>query len=161
MKTHAMNPTHIHIVITHLPIYGAFLGTLVLAWSLFARSAPTKVAAYGVLLIASVGAVIAFRTGGDAEETAERIAGISKTALEAHEHFADNAYVAFLVLGVASLLAIWITYRHARLARTVAWLMLVIAVVAFGLAARTGYLGGQIRHTEIQSPPPAGVLHED
>ncbi|MCO6486480.1 MAG: hypothetical protein J5I41_11960 [Saprospiraceae bacterium] len=156
-----MNPTHIHLVITHLPIYGAFLGALVLVWGLLSRSVPTKVAAYGVLLIASLGAVIAFQTGEEAEETAERIAGISKTALEAHEHFADNAYVAFIVLGVASLLAMWITYRHARLARTVAWLMLVIAMVAFGLAARTGYLGGQIRHTEIQSPPPAGVHHED
>lgn len=156
-----MNPTHIHLVITHLPIYGAFLGALVLVWGLLSRSVSTKVAAYGILLIASLGAVIAFLTGEEAEETAERIAGISKTALEAHEHFADNAYVAFLVLGVASLLAIWITYRLARWARTVAWLMLLIAVVAFGLAARTGYLGGQIRHTEIQSPPPAEVHHED
>lgn len=156
-----MNPTHIHLVITHLPIYGAFLGALVLVWGLLSRSVSTKVAAYGILLIASLGAVIAFLTGEEAEETAERIAGISKTALEAHEHFADNAYVAFLVLGVASLLAIWITYRLARWERTVARLMLVIAVVAFGLAARTGYLGGQIRHTEIQSPPPAEVHHED
>lgn len=156
-----MNPTHIHLVITHLPIYGAFLGALVLVWGLLSRSVSTKVAAYGILLIASLGAVIAFLTGEEAEETAERIAGISKTALEAHEHFADNAYVAFLVLGVASLLAIWITYRLARWERTVAWLMLLIAVVAFGLAARTGYLGGQIRHTEIQSPPPAEVHHED
>ncbi len=156
-----MNPTHIHLVITHLPIYGAFLGALVLVWGLLSRSVSTKVAAYGILLIASLGAVIAFLTGEEAEETAERIAGISKTALEAHEHFADNAYVAFLVLGVASLLAIWITYRLARWARTVAWLMLLLAVVAFGLAARTGYLGGQIRHTEIQSPPPAEVHHED
>lgn len=156
-----MNPTHIHLVITHLPIYGAFLGALVLVWGLLSRSVSTKVAAYGILLIASLGAVIAFLTGEEAEETAERIAGISKTALEAHEHFADNAYVAFLVLGVASLLAIWITYRLTRWARTVAWLMLLLAVVAFGLAARTGYLGGQIRHTEIQSPPPAEVHHED
>lgn len=156
-----MNPTHIHLVITHLPIYGAFLGALVLVWGLLSRSVSTKVAAYGILLIASLGAVIAFLTGEEAEETAERIAGISKTALEAHEHFADNAYVAFLVLGVASLLAIWITYRLARWARTVAWLMLLLAVVAFGLAARTGYLGGQIRHTEIQSPSPAEVHHED
>ena len=28
---------------------------------------------------------------------------------------------------------------------------LVIAIVSFALVARTGYLGGQIRHTEISS----------
>jgi hypothetical protein len=28
---------------------------------------------------------------------------------------------------------------------------LVIAFISFGLVARTGYLGGQIRHTEIGS----------
>jgi hypothetical protein len=27
----------------------------------------------------------------------------------------------------------------------------VVALVSFGLVARTGYLGGQIRHTEIRT----------
>jgi hypothetical protein len=41
--------------------------------------------------------------------------------------------------------------------------MLVVSLVSFGLVARTGYLGGQIRHTEIANGAtlPAGNLEKD
>jgi hypothetical protein len=33
--------------------------------------------------------------------------------------------------------------------KTTSLLILFISIISFGLVARTGYLGGQIRHTEI------------
>ncbi|MDP1746508.1 MAG: hypothetical protein Q8L90_13090, partial [Bacteroidota bacterium] len=33
--------------------------------------------------------------------------------------------------------------------RNVAWVILFISLISFGLIARTGYLGGLIRHTEV------------
>jgi uncharacterized membrane protein len=37
------------------------------------------------------------------------------------------------------------------LTRTTAFVILLISLISFGLVARTGYLGGQIRHTEISN----------
>jgi len=41
--------------------------------------------------------------------------------------------------------------RKSPLTRTIAFISLFISLISFILVARTGYLGGQIRHTEIGS----------
>jgi uncharacterized membrane protein len=54
-----------------------------------------------------------------------------------------------IVLGVASILGLFLTLKKSPLTRTMAFIILFISLISFGLVARTGYLGGQIRHTEI------------
>lgn len=144
-----MNPTHIHLLITHLPIFGAVLGGLVLGYGLWSKSNETKTAAYLLFILSSVGAVISYLTGEAAEETVENIQGIAETAIERHEEFALYALVSLLVLGVASVIGIFMTLRKSAWTRTIAVVVLLISLGSFGLAARTGYLGGQIRHTEL------------
>src|SRR5690349_14876278 len=70
-----MDLTHLHLMITHLPVYGSILGALILIYGMVAQSRHTKMAAYYVLLISSLGGVIAFSTGEAAEETVERMQG--------------------------------------------------------------------------------------
>ena len=149
-----MNQTHIHLLITHLPIIGSILGGLVLAHGIWTKSNQTKIAAYHVLIISSIGAVIAYLTGEGAEETVEKIQGVSEQVIEQHSDFAVYALVALSILGVTSILGFFITLRKSLLTRVVALITLVIALISFGLIARTGYLGGQIRHTEINTPIP-------
>ena len=71
-----MNQTHLHLLITHLPIFGSILGGLVLAHGIWTKSNQTKIAAYNVLIISSIGAVVAYLTGEGAEETVEKIPGV-------------------------------------------------------------------------------------
>lgn len=149
-----MNQTHIHLLITHLPIIGSILGGLVLGYGIWTKSNQTKIAAYHVLIISSIGAVIAYLTGEGAEETVEKIQGVSERIIEQHSDFAVYALVALGILGVASILGFIITFRKSPLTRIVAIITLVISLISFGLIARTGYLGGQIRHTEINAPTP-------
>jgi uncharacterized membrane protein len=94
---------------------------------------------------------MAYLTGEAAEETAEHIAGVSKNLIEQHEDFAMPALISLIVLGVASIAALFLTLRKPSSTRTVAVVVLFISLISFGLTARTGYLGGQIRHTEINS----------
>uniref|UniRef100_UPI0040490F08 hypothetical protein n=1 Tax=Flavobacterium sp. TaxID=239 RepID=UPI0040490F08 len=49
-----MNQTHIHLLITHLPIFGSILGGVVLAFGLSSKSDDTKIAAYILFIISSV-----------------------------------------------------------------------------------------------------------
>src|SRR5690348_1044172 len=80
-----MDQTHVHLVITHLPIYGAILGMLTLVYGIMARSNHTKKAAYMILLIASLGGIVAYYTGESAEESLKNISGINKDLIEDHE----------------------------------------------------------------------------
>jgi len=147
-----MNQTHIHLLITHLPIFGSILGGLVLAHGLWTKSNQTKIAAYNIFIISAIGAGIAYLTGEAAEETVENIQGISENIIEQHEDFAVFALVSLIILGVASLAGLFLTLRKSALTKTTAILVLFISLISFGLVARTGYLGGQIRHTEINNP---------
>ncbi len=146
-----MDQTHIHLLITHLPIFGSILGGLVLAHGLWTKSNQTNIAAYNLFIISAIGAIIAYLTGEAAEETVENIQGVVEDTIKTHEEFALFALISLIILGVASILGLFLTIKKSPLTRTTAFLILFISLITFGLVARTGYLGGQIRHTEINS----------
>ena len=144
-----MDQTHIHLIITHLPIFGSILGGLVLAYGLWTKSTDTKIAAYGLFIISSIGAGIAYLTGEAAEESVEHLPSIIESTIERHEDFATYALVSLIILGVTSILGMFLTLRKSPVTRTLAFVIFLISLVSFGLVARTGFLGGQIRHSEI------------
>lgn len=144
-----MDQTHIHLVITHLPIFGSVLGGLVLAHGLWTKSNQTKIAAYNIFIISSIGAGIAYLTGEAAEESVENLPGVFEATIERHEDFAIYAFVSLIILGVFSNIGIFLTLKKSSTSRTLAFVIFLISLVSFGLVARTGFLGGQIRHSEI------------
>lgn len=146
-----MDKVHIHLLITHLPIFGSILGGLVLAHGIGTKSYQTIIAAYYVIIVSSTGAVIAYLTGEGAEEAVEDIQGVAKNMIGQHEEFALYALIALSVAGLISLLGLYLTIKKSSMENTVALLTLFVTIISFGLVARTGYLGGQIRHTEIGS----------
>lgn len=154
-----MNQTHIHLLITHLPIVGAALGALVLIHGIWRKSDSTLIAAYNVLIISAIGAGIAYATGEAAEETIEHLRVVSKEIIEEHAESAVASLIALIVMGAIAVAGLFVTLKGASLIRPVAFTTLLAALVGFGLIARTGWLGGKIRHTEIgnKSPAPAGV----
>jgi uncharacterized membrane protein len=144
-----MTQAHIHLVITHLPIFGSILGAFVLGYGLLSKSYHTKIAAYLLFIISAIGTGIAYLTGEGAEEAVEKIPGVVENLIKQHEDFAMYALVSLIVLGIISLFALFVTYKKSALTNSVAMATLFLSLVSFGLVARTGYLGGQIRHTEI------------
>jgi uncharacterized membrane protein len=156
-----MNQAHIHLLITHLPIVGSLLGAIVLLYGLLNQNAYTYRAAYLLLFISSGGALVAYFTGEGAEEVVEDIAGVAKSAIDAHEAFALYAILSLSMLGVVSFASYYMTVKNTAAIRTFAKVTLVIALISFGLVARTGYLGGQIRHTEMGSPATGSTENDD
>ncbi|TAL60947.1 MAG: hypothetical protein EPN85_06095 [Bacteroidetes bacterium] len=147
-----MNQTHLHLLITHLPIFGSIFGGLVLAHGLWTKSNPTKIAAYNLFIISAIGVGVAYLTGEAAEETVENIQGVAKKMIDQHEDFAGFALVSLIILGVASIGGLFLTLRRSVLTKKVAFVILFISIISSCLVARTGYLGGQIRHIEINNP---------
>jgi uncharacterized membrane protein len=146
-----MNQTHIHLIITHLPIFGSLIGLVFLADGIWTRSNQTKIAAYALFIVSSIGAAMAYFTGEGAEEAVENIQGVVEANINSHEEFALFAYISFILLGAASLVGLVLTLRKSSMTRLVAYIILFISLFSFLLVARTGYLGGQIRHTEISN----------
>jgi len=144
-----MNQTHIHLLITHLPIFGSILGALVLIHGLGVKSNQTIIAAYYLFILSAIGAAIAYFTGEAAEETVEDFAGVLESSIKTHEDFAIYALVSLILLGLLSLLGLIFTFKNSTFIRSMAFCVLFVSLVSFGLVARTGYLGGQIRHTEV------------
>jgi len=144
-----MNQTHIHLLITHLPIFGSILGALVLIHGIGMKSNQTIIAAYYLFVLSAIGAAIAYFTGEAAEETVEDFAGVLELGIKMHEDFAIYALVSLIMLGLLSILGAIFTFKNSTFVRSFAFFVLFVSLISFGLVARTGYLGGQIRHTEL------------
>lgn len=153
-----MSQVHIHLLITHLPVFGSLLGAVVLLYALFSRSVPTKNAAYLLFVISAIGAAVAYLTGEGAEEAAEKLPGVAEQAIELHEDAAMASLIVLLILGAFSLTGIFLNMRNTSYAKQIAIGILLVSFTGFGLVARTASLGGKIRHTEIATGttvPPA------
>lgn len=144
-----MDQTYIHLVTSHLPIFGSLLGAIVLIQGIWKKSNTTLIAAYSLFIFSALGAIIAYITGEAAEETAENIQGVAETMIEQHEDFAMFALISLCFLGFISLIGIFAAYKNLLSSRKIATAILLMSLISFVIVARTGFLGGQIRHTEI------------
>lgn len=146
-----MSQGHLHLIITHLPIFGVLLGGIVLFQGIWMKNGQVNLAGYTLLIISALGAVVAYVTGEAAEEMAESIAGIAESVIEEHEEFAMFALIAMIATGVFSLTGFFLQWKNLQWNRYVATITLLVCLVSFALIGWTGYLGGQIRHTELNA----------
>ena len=144
-----MDQGHLHLIITHLPIFGAILGGIVLFQGLWSKSDQVNLAGYSLLIIAAIGAIISYVTGEAAEELVESIPGIAESVVEEHEEFALFALISLIATGVFSLLGCYLHWKNISWKRSMATITLIVCMISFALVGWTGYLGGQIRHTEL------------
>lgn len=156
-----MNQLHIHLLITHLPVFGSILGGLVLAHGVWTKSNQTKIAAYNLFILSSVGAIIAYITGEGAEESIENLPGIIENSIKQHEDFALFALISFIILGLISIIGMFFTLKKLIYSETIAIVILIVSFISFIIVAQTANLGGKIRHTEINALPNTDALQQD
>ena len=149
-----MSAAHIHLMLNHVPLFGALAVTILFGVALALRQQGVARAGLVVALLAAAVAVVVYLTGEPAEELVENLAGVSEPAMETHE---EVALVATILLGAFALLALYalLAFRHGVSMRFTK-LLLVLSLVPLAAVAYTSYLGGQIRHSEIR-PAAAGA----
>ena len=146
-----MNPTQVHIFITHLPVFGLFLSLLVILYGVTKKVKEVNIIALILLLISVSGGIIAYLTGEFAEDTVESVAGISEPAIEEHEEAAELTVVLFYSLALLSLVVMHLVTTNKRMARAMLFITIGVQVLTLSSVVRTASLGGKIRHTEITS----------
>ena len=145
-----MNAAHLHLLVNHLPVMGSLFAILLMIWSLIRKNTEIARAALGLFVIAAITGVAAYFTGEPAEHVAEEIAGVSRSALHAHEESAELATVLLGGYGVFALGALlYMRKRAAEFPRKLAILALILSFIPAGAMGWTANQGGKIRHPEI------------
>lgn len=145
-----MNSTHLHLLLNHFPVIGTLIGSALLLWGMARKQDNIKTTAALILVIMSVIAIPVYLTGEPAEETVEKLPGVSDAFIELHEEAAAIAIWLMGFTGIASLAALLFAWQKKKAANAAFVITFVLSVFCFAAMARTGYYGGQIRHAEIR-----------
>lgn len=146
-----MDGTHLHLLLNHFPIVGTLIGTLILAYAFMVNSRDVKVVACFVIAAMALVAIPVMKTGEIAEEVVESLPGVTKQLIHAHEEAAEVSLWVLLIAGALAAVSLVLHFTKKEAFKYAIMLTLLASVVAFGFMARTGNLGGEIRHTEIRS----------
>ncbi len=146
-----MNQAHLHLLLNHIPILGTLFALLVLAAGMLFRSQPVERAGLVSLVLVALAAIPAYRSGHEAEDTVEKIVGISKHYLEEHEELAEKAIWLLEATGVLALAALAWSFFRSTPGRLIRGITLAAALVTFGVMVQVGQHGGKIRHSEIRN----------
>jgi len=146
-----MNGAHLHLMINHVPVLGTVFGLVLLAVGLWCKSEDLKKAALGTFVIVAVAAVVTYLTGEPAEGIVKKVPGLAEEQFGRHEDFAGAAMAGSVVVGVAALVGLLWFHGTRPMKPWFASILLLGALVVAGLMGYTAYLGGLIRHTEMQA----------
>lgn len=146
-----MDATHLHLILNHVPALSVVFAGLLLGVALWYRSAQFQRLALVMMVGGALVAVPVYLTGESAEDTVEGIAGVSEAAIERHADAAAASVAAIGLLGGLALIGALAFRKAIAVPRIFATGLLALALTTTGLLAWTGFLGGQIRHTELGS----------
>lgn len=154
-----MSLVHIHLLLNHFPVVGAFGGILLFAIA-YQRDS-SELARFGMAFFTALGivTVLVYFTGLSSDEVARGLPAFSLPLLERHEEAGLASTVIMGALGGTTAFALWI-YGPRRIHRRVTGAGVLLALGAAIIMTYTGYLGDQIRHTEVRSASgPIADLH--
>ena len=146
-----MDTTHLHLALTHFPIVGTIVGIGVLIYGYISKNNAVKNIALTIFVLMALLTIPVFLTGEGAEETVEHLPGVSENIIERHQELAEIAIWLMGALGVLSLLGLYMNIKKIAFSRVLTTVALIVSLGTFGLFAKVGNLGGQIRHTEIRA----------
>jgi uncharacterized membrane protein len=149
-----MNPAHLHLMLTHVPVLGALFGLLLLLLAVLQGNHELKRTSLWVFVLAAAAVVPTYFSGRPATTfLAKLMPGVFMDAGDQHAEVAVLALIASSMLGVVALVGLLIYRRGTRASGWFTAFTLLLAVLTAGLMVWTASLGGHIRHTELVTSP--------
>jgi len=140
----------LHLIANHFPIIVPMLGLLIMIGGIILKSELTKRIAYMLFIFGSLAAIVAFLSGDGAEDIVEKMQGIDKKLIHAHEEIAEIFSVLSYLLGAFSLVGLWANWKQKSISKVISYITITLSLLAIFYAVRTGITGGQVRHTKIR-----------
>ena len=148
-----MNSVHIHLLLNHFPTIGFCIGLALFVIALLRRSLDLQQAGLVIFFVTAALTIATYVSGNDAQEMIRDSGNFPESLVKAHESAALIAFVFMQATGFFAWLGLWMMRRLSRIANWNLAIVLLLALVTFGLMARAADLGGEIQHTEIQNGP--------
>lgn len=145
-----MEPTHVHLLINHYPIFATFIGFAILLFGLIKNNQTARVIAYVIFVSAAFVSFLAFQSGEGAEDIIEKLLPELEKYIEAHEEAAEIALWFAIGLGLLSAIAIYTTIKQKLIEKKIGLTILVASVISIAFFAYVGSLGGKIVHAELR-----------
>jgi uncharacterized membrane protein len=145
-----MNDAHFHLVINHLPIIVPIVGAIVLIIGLLFNQEVVKRVAYLLFILGAIATFPTMNSGEGAEEIVEHLPGISHDLIHEHEEKAEFFAILSYLLGVVSIVALWVSWKRKKYATMTSALVLVFSIVVLFFGSQTATSGGEISHPEIR-----------
>ena len=145
-----MSLVHLHLMLNHIPVVGAFFLVVMFATGLVRGNATILRMALWTCGALGAIALLTFFTGEPAEEAVEHLVGTSEAAIERHESVALIGTVLLGVGAALSLATLAVVRRRPALPRWIGGIGLAGSLIVAGAMVVTANLGGQIRHSELR-----------
>lgn len=146
-----MNGAHMHLVINHVSLFALVIGVFALAVSMKRQSVDLRILASVLFVVAGVFGWITVETGEKAEEVLKTLGSVEESFIHEHELAATFAQVSGLLVAAAAIGMEFAARKKKKWLRPLQWIVLALAIHSCTVFARTAFLGGLIRHTEIRS----------
>jgi YVTN family beta-propeller protein len=152
-----LNNIEIHLILNHIPILGvAFVSLYLLIATIFKNTFMQKVSLW-ILLGVALLTIAVYLSGLGAETPVESLSNVSKVYLQLHEKVARISSMTIWAIGGITVLGLVFLRRKEQLFKYFVRGILAMTLLSTGLFILTGYLGGQITHSEIRSTLAEGL----
>jgi hypothetical protein len=150
-----MNAAHLHLFLTHAPIFGTLFGVLILLLGAVRKSDELKRLGLWLFILTALLVLPTYLTGSPASgQMKKMMPTMPMETADQHEEIAIVALVAVLFVGILSIAGVVIFSKSKAIPGWFIGLVLAMALLSTGALAWTANLGGKIRHTEIRAMEP-------
>src|SRR5436309_8158940 len=149
-----MTLAHIHLLLNHWPIIGAFVGLFLFLAALFANSDDLKQTSLAFFTLIALLAIPTYMSGDVANEVLKASTPLPTELINTHQGAALLSLIFMEITGAVALIGLWQFSRMSRpapgpVARWNFAVVLFLSILTAGLMIVTGNTGGAIRHPEI------------
>lgn len=146
-----MEPTQVHLLLNHYPIFAIFIGFAVLLFGLIKSNQTARIISYSIFISAAIASIIVFQCGEGAEHIIEKLLPESEQYIEAHEEAAEIALWFAIGLGLMSIIGLYTSIKQKLIEKKIGIVILVVSVLTIAFFAYVGSLGGKIVHAELRA----------
>ena len=151
-----MNWAHLHLMLNHIPVLGAFLITISLTLATYRRNETITLLCLQIIVVIGIFTLGAYFTGEPSEDAIEHLPGVTEAFINAHEKAALYGLVATELLAILSLLGLFVFRRGLKSPTSLLKPLFLLSLVNIGVMTWTANLGGLIPHTELRVSVPNG-----
>lgn len=154
-----MNPSHLHLLVNHLPAAFGMIALLVAVIGLVGKNSSIKKLALGLIVLTALSGGAAYFTGKSADIYDDSFTQHER--LERHESLGQTSFIVSACAGVVALLGLGLSKRMQDVPSLVLVPTIVLHCVVLFLFMKTANMGGQMFHPETRGDGLSKFLNPD